>query len=172
MPVLKNSRWERYAQLLAKGKVADKAYVEAGFKRDDGNATRLKNRPEIIARVDEILGRAAKKAEVTAEMVIRELAKIGFSDIRNAVKWGSKAALAEGDTDANHVELIASTVIDDDTAAAIAEVSQNATGGLKVKLHDKRAALVDLGRYLGLFKDKVEHSGIIGITISSDDADL
>ena len=56
----------------------------------------------------------------------------------------------------NQVELIDSDVIDDDPAAAISEISQTDKGGLKVKFHDKRAALVDLGRHLGLFTDKVD----------------
>jgi len=30
---------------------------------------------------------------------------------------------------------------------------------VKFKLADKRAALVDLGKHLGLFKDRIEHSG-------------
>lgn len=38
--------------------------------------------------------------------------------------------------------------------------------GLEVKMHDQRAALVDVARHLGMFKDKLEHSGSIdhGIT--------
>ncbi|WP_448651758.1 hypothetical protein ACSHWC_28830 [Pseudomonas fluorescens] len=40
--------------------------------------------------------------------------------------------------------------MDDATAAAIAEVSQG-RDGLKVKLHDKKGALVDIGRHLGMF---------------------
>lgn len=46
--------------------------------------------------------------------------------------------------------LIDSTEIDDNTAGAIAEVSQGKEG-LKVKLHDKKGALVDIGRHLGMF---------------------
>jgi phage terminase small subunit len=30
---------------------------------------------------------------------------------------------------------------------------------VKFKLCDKRAALVDLGKHLGMFKDKIERSG-------------
>jgi phage terminase small subunit len=33
--------------------------------------------------------------------------------------------------------------------------------GLEVKMHDQRAALVDVARHLGMFKDKLEHSGSI-----------
>jgi len=67
----------------------------------------------------------------------------------------------------NQVELVDSDQIDDDTAAAIAEISQTDKGGLKVKLHDKRAALVDIGRHLGLFKDRVELTGKDGDPIKA-----
>ncbi|ENO82074.1 hypothetical protein B447_05033 [Thauera sp. 27] len=40
--------------------------------------------------------------------------------------------------------------------------------GLRVKFHDKRAALVDVGRHLGMFKDKVEHTGKDGGPIQSE----
>ncbi|KPB77958.1 Terminase small subunit [Pseudomonas syringae pv. maculicola] len=46
--------------------------------------------------------------------------------------------------------LIDSSEIDDSIAGAIAEVSQS-RDGLKVKLHDKKGALVDIGRHLGMF---------------------
>jgi phage terminase small subunit len=39
---------------------------------------------------------------------------------------------------------------------AVAEVSQTATGGVRVKMHDKHAALVSLGKHLGLFADRVQ----------------
>ena len=35
----------------------------------------------------------------------------------------------------------------------------------KFKLNDKRGALVDLGRHLKLFTDKVEHSGKVDVTV-------
>lgn len=56
--------------------------------------------------------------------------------------------------------LVGADDIDDDTAAAIAEISDGREG-LKVKLHDKKGALVDIGRHLGMFRDKVEHFGEI-----------
>jgi len=49
--------------------------------------------------------------------------------------------------------------LDESVAATIAEVSQTRDGTLKVKLHDKRAALVDIGRHLGMFNDKLTLKG-------------
>ena len=49
MPVLRNPRWEAYAQELAKGKPARQAYVLAGYKKNDGNASRLKSNEKLTA---------------------------------------------------------------------------------------------------------------------------
>lgn len=174
MPVLPNARHERFAQELAKGKSADEAYRAAGYKPHDGNAARLRGNERILSRVAEIQQRGAERAEVTVERIVRELAKIGFSDIRKLVKWRSNATVVGEDPDTgadqvrafNEVEIIDSAQIDDDIAGAIAEVSQTKEGTLKVKLHDKRAALVDLGKHLGMFVDKVEHSGAVALTPS------
>lgn len=35
--------------------------------------------------------------------------------------------------------------------------------GMEIKMHDPQAALRDIGRHLGMFKDKVEHSGSVGV---------
>jgi phage terminase small subunit len=66
---------------------------------------------------------------------------------------------------ANQVELVSSDEIDDATAAAISEIGQSSTGALKVKLHDKRAALVDIGKHLGMFRERVELTGKDGNAI-------
>jgi phage terminase small subunit len=41
MPVLKNPRHERFAQLLAIGRTAVDGYEEAGYKRNTGNGPAL-----------------------------------------------------------------------------------------------------------------------------------
>src|SRR5258708_24132876 len=46
--------------------------------------------------------------------------------------------------------------ISDKAAAAVAEVWQTANGALRVKLHDKHAALVSIGKHLGMFVDRVQ----------------
>lgn len=73
---LKNQRHERFAQELAKGATADAAYIAAGFKENRGNAARLNAKESIRARVSEILGRAANKAEVTIASITDRLLKI------------------------------------------------------------------------------------------------
>lgn len=60
MPVLSNSRHEIFSQELAKGVSAVEAYVKAGFKRNEGNAIRLKGNERVLARVEELKAEAAK----------------------------------------------------------------------------------------------------------------
>lgn len=108
---------------------------------------------------------------VTPESVVKELAKLGFSDIRKVLSWRSNIEqIGENDDGepilkvGNEVTLRNSDEIDDETAAAISEISQTKDGALKVKLVDKRAALVDIGRHLGMFK-----SGTAASEESGDD---
>ena len=166
MPVLSNQRHERFAQGIAAGLSAEDAYRTAGYAPDRKNAHRLTTNDGVKARVEELLSRGAARAEVTVERVVRELAKIGFSDVRKIVEWTGSEIQDEDEGEdgqprvvvraANIVRLIGSEDVDDDTAAAIAEISQSKEGALKVKLHDKRAALVDLGKHLGMFVERQE----------------
>ncbi|MCZ7488528.1 terminase small subunit [Rhizobium rhizogenes] len=135
-----------------------------------------KTKPLVYEAVRKAMEARAQRTEVTADRVVQELAKIGFADIRKVIKWKSHLVNEEDNPDGgdvaviktivtNQVELVASDEIDDETAAAISEISQNTAGGIKLKLHDKRAALVDLGKHLGMFKDQVEHSGNVSIEV-------
>jgi len=159
---------------------ASQAALRAGYSEKSAHVegTRLLKNAKVAAAVSAAMDLRAKRTEVTADRVLKELAKIGFSDIRKAVKWQTSLITEEDNPDGgdvavvknivtNNVQLVASEDIDDDTAAAIAEISQNAQGGLKIKLHDKRAALVDMGKHLGMFTEKVEHSGEVAVTFNT-----
>jgi len=41
--------------------------------------------------------------------------------------------------------------------------------GLEIKMHDQTAALVNVGRHLGMFKQEVKHSGAIGVAKTVSD---
>lgn len=151
---------------------ATQAAIRAGYAASGASVegTRLLANAKIASCVAEAQAKRAARTAITADKVLKELAKIGFSDIRKAVRWYSQTNVAAVDLDedqqalagegeirfavANQVELVSSADIDDETAAAISEIGQTASGALKVKLHDKRAALVDIGRHLGMFKDR------------------
>jgi hypothetical protein len=61
------------------------------------------------------------------------------------------------------VTIVDADKISDEAAAAVAEVSQTVNGALRVKLHDKHAALVSIGKHLGMFVDQVRARYAISI---------
>jgi phage terminase small subunit len=146
---------------------ATQAAIRAGYSSKTAASIGEENlrKPDIAKAVQEAQEARSKRTKITQDMVLAELAKIGFSDIRKVMRWGETIVRIDTDDDGQEVErpyhgiaLIDSSEIDDSTAAAIAEVSEGREG-LKIKMHDKKGALVDIGRHLGMFKDKVELSG-------------
>lgn len=148
---------------------ATQAAIRAGYSEDTARAIGCENltKPDIAAAIEAAMKNRAERTDITADRVLKELAKIGFSDIRKAIKWQGTLVTEEDNPDGgdtlviknvvtNNVTLISSDEIDDETAAAISEISQNSTGGIKLKMHDKKAALVDIGRHLGMFVDRVD----------------
>ena len=73
MSALKNAKHELFAQALAKGMPAVRAYASAGYVPDRGAACRLSANVSIRARLNELLTEAAKRTLVTIESVTEEL---------------------------------------------------------------------------------------------------
>lgn len=79
MPVLSNPRYERFAQGIAKGKSQHDAYVYAGYSNnkspsgDRSNAGTLARRPEVAARIKELLEKQAAKIGVTVGDLVKQL---------------------------------------------------------------------------------------------------
>lgn len=76
MPALKNARHEKFAQEIAKGKTQAEAYVEAGYKPSEPNASTLRSNQKVAARVAEIQKRAAARVEVTVASITERLLRI------------------------------------------------------------------------------------------------
>jgi len=129
----------------------------------------MKGNERILARVQEIVGRAAERAEVSLERTLRELAAIAFSNITKAVTWGPSVQVREEkDEGGQRVKVVTSAVslvprdkLDENTAAAIAAVSQSSTGTLSIKMHDKLAALITLGKHLGMFDQRTQKTNVV-----------
>jgi hypothetical protein len=47
---------------------------------------------------------------------------------------------------------------------AIAQISQGPNGEVRVRLHDKHAALVSIGKHLGMFTDVVQMKAVYGVS--------
>ncbi|MAM60849.1 terminase small subunit [Maritimibacter sp. UBA3975] len=134
---------------------ATQAAIRAGYSEKSAysQGQRLLKNAEAQAAIQEAKAKRQKRTEITQDRVIEELAKLGFADIRKAVQWGRNPGDTESDNaDPNGlgvypVSLVPSDKVDDDTAAAITEVSLTQTG-VKIKMADKRAALDTLLKHM------------------------
>ena len=73
MPALRNQRQELFAHALAQGKTADKAYENAGYRRNRHNASRLKTNETIIARVLELQAEKQDRFVLTRQRLLDAL---------------------------------------------------------------------------------------------------
>ncbi len=158
MLIVTNPRHERFAQLLAEGHTADEAYNRAGYTPNRGNAIRLKANERIARRVAEIQAAAAERVGVTIERVLNELALIGFADM------GDYMALGEDGTarlDWSKLPQGGTRVISEIIQEVVETRSDEAPPirRTRFKLYDKRAALVDIGKHLGMFAERHQHTG-------------
>jgi len=115
----------------------------------------LLNKTHIAEAIQKAQARRAARSEITADQVVRELARVAFADPRRVFIWGRGG-----------VTLRESVNLTDDEAAVVSEVSQTVTeagGSIKAKLCDKVKALELLGRHLGMFTDKINLSGGIDL---------
>ena len=132
---------------------ATQAAIRAGYSAKTANeqGSQLLANLSVAEAIKSAMDARSERTEITQDMVLRELAKIGFSDLRRMFSNGN---------------LIAIDALDDDTAACLSSievVTKNVPGGetgevehvAKIKVWDKQAALVNIGRHLGMFTDKV-----------------
>lgn len=159
-----NAKQQRFVQEYLIDLNATQAAIRAGYAEANADVTgpRLLGNVGIAAAIADGQAALAGKAGVTAEKIVKELAKLGFSNMQDYVGVTSDGS--------PFVDLSA---VDRDKWAAVGEITVDhinkregdetkAVERVKFKLSDKRAALVDLGKHLGMFTDKVQHSGAGG----------
>jgi phage terminase small subunit len=101
MPILRNPKWERFAQELAGGKTAGQAYGLAGFSSNSANAWRLQRKDYIRRRVDEILARKERAADKAVENAA-ERAGLDEFWVMRTLRRNSVLAARKGDIAASN----------------------------------------------------------------------
>ena len=137
---------------------ATQAAIRAGYSERTANeqGARLLANVSVATAVTVAQKARSVRIEITADMVLRELAKLGFANMQDYMKAGSG-----GDPYLDFSNLTR------DQAAALQEVTvEDFLDGrgddardvrrIRFKLADKRAALETIGRHLGMFKDRLE----------------
>lgn len=137
---------EAFVQEYLIDRNATQAAIRAGYSAKTASAIGDENlrKPEIRTAIDEAMAKVANRAEVTAERIIRERARLAFFDPRKLL-----------DADGNPIPL---QNLDDDSAAAIAgldvatQVTDNGTRTTirRYKFAAKEPSLSALEKRLGL----------------------
>jgi phage terminase small subunit len=133
---------------------ATQAAFRAGYSAKTANeqGARLLANVSVASKIDELKKARAEVTGITAERVLKEIAKLAFFDPRKLLNGdGTPKAIHE---------------LDDETAAAVAGIDIVTKGNddlgyadvMKIKLADKGQNLERLGRHLKLFTERIEVS--------------
>ena len=111
-------------------------------------AARLLKNVKVVTYIEKRMQDRQKRTEVTQDRVIEELAAIAFARATDF------AQIVNG-----NVVLTDTADLTESQTKAIAGIKEGKFG-IELKLNDKEKALELLGRHLGMFKDKLEVSGL------------
>lgn len=173
MPTLANPRHEILAQHIARGVKIGLAARKAGYLTDS-SGYQAAERPDVQARVQEILEAAATVATMEVTEIIQHATTLARTDIREAFDLSpAKQRLHPHtlqpmvDADGNpmmekSIELLHPREWNNEIAAAVSELSFDSNGNPKVKIVSRLDALTLLARVHGLLKDNVSLTGANG----------
>ena len=137
---------------------ATRAYKVAypKVKKDEtarANSSRMLTNANVASYIEKRMKDREKRTEITQDMVLKELAKIGFADVTDFVIIEDKGPYKA-------VQVKTTDEMPGDKLGAIAGIKEGANG-IEIKLNDKGKALELIGRHLGMFKDKLEVSATL-----------
>lgn len=163
MPKLKNAQHEEFCQQWIIDFNAARSAKEAGGSKSR-KAARVIGchwlaRPDISKRIAELLKNRSERTQITQDMVLRELAIMGFSDFTEFAKHTKKKGLVLEDT----------KDIKGEKTRAIRSMKQTTSkdgGSISISLHGKEKPLELLGRHLGMFKEDNEFKEVVQYLLS------
>ena len=131
---------------------ATQAAIRAGYSPDTAKEIGCENltKPNIRACIDREMAERSKRTGVNADRVVMELAKVAFVNAVDVID--PKTATVKEDAPS-----------EDTAAIQSVKVKTFGDDGLEreIKMADKLKALELLGKHMGMFKDKVELSGVL-----------
>ena len=142
----------QYIKSLNAAAAARAAGYAPSSSKNEGS--RLLANVDVQQAITEARQQLAEREQVTPERIVSELASIAFSDLGDYFKLnGSNASIDFSNLPIGATKALESITVDEyvegrgDNAETVRRI--------RVRLHDKRAALVDLAKTLGMFSDGV-----------------
>lgn len=143
------------------------AAIRAGYSKKTAKegAAQLLTNINIQSEIQKLMKKRSERTEITQDRVLEELAILAFSDFRNYGEIIKELGI-------DRLKLIPFSEIKGDATRAIKSISEKISKDgvqLSFKLHGKTHAIELLGKHLGMFIDKIEHSGTIKANLSITD---
>lgn len=140
---------------------ATQAAIRAGYssKNADKIGHELLGKTRVSEAISKAMAERSRRTGINQDRVLQELARIGFAKITDVV-----------DPDTAKIKADASG--DDLACIQSIKIKPNEFGTEReVKLYDKKSALVDIGKHLGMFKERVELDADMELNITIDYGD-
>ena len=154
---LKDAQKESFCLAVARGVPVSAAFLQVYPAVTPSSlptlASRMMKRKDIINRVSQMRNQlTVRKIQYSSDDVLNEMMKIGMANMDDFIE-------TVRDKDGRVLETRLRGDIPKDKMVAVASITvEDTKNGQKttVRLHDKRAALVDLGKHFNLFREKID----------------
>ena len=130
---------------------ATQAAIRAGYKRTeytDTNANKILENTRVAEEIEKQMAERSKRTGINQDRVIQELAKIAFVNAADVIDVDT--ATVRPDAKPEDLACIASVKVKRTTKG------KNVIEEREVRFYDKKDSLVQLGKHLGMFKDKAQ----------------
>lgn len=155
-------RQERFVEEYLIDLNATQAAIRAGYssRRASEIAHQLLQKTTVANAINKELARRSKRTGINQDRIVLELAKIALLNATDVIDINN--ALIKDDSSREDTAAIASVKV-----KTIPAESGTITER-EIKLHDKIKALELLGKHLGMFTDKLNLTGELGVKIIDD----
>lgn len=157
-----NAKQERFCEEYLVDLNATQAAIRAGYseKTAKSQGSRLLTKADVSARVGELKAERAKRTEITADRVLRELARVAFVDPTDVLNM--ETATVKPDVSADDRAVIAAVKVkyipvkqyDEDGELTVVDAVER-----EVKLADKLRALDMLAKHLNMYDKERQQDG-------------
>ena len=136
---------------------ATQAAIRAGYSVKTAGQIGDENlkKPQIERAVKVVLAERSRRTGITADRVLEEMAKIGFANIAEVVNL-DEAAVRDGAANADTAAIQSIKV--KTTSTEYGDTTER-----EVRMYDKTRALIELGKHVGLFDNKLKIEGSLPV---------
>ena len=158
-----NDKQEQFCREYVVDLNATQAAIRAGYSHVTAAqiAAKLLTKVNIQEYIQALRNKISDKLEISAERVLREYAKLAFTNFNDLVDISTGSPVFRNEDD-----------IEEEHLAALQSVSET-KDGLKIKMHDKKGALDSLAKHLNLFREDNKKEVMMAVgKISKADAEM